>query len=121
MWLRKLIANIHRGLSLARYARMTHRSSIAIEGAIYLELVDTTFDPCTNDLLENLVKTEVWVIHQDSASSHYAVPVRQFLNDLFPGRRIGRHGPIEWTTRSPDLSPLNYFLRERILHSWPRS
>ncbi|GFO09156.1 transposable element tc3 transposase [Plakobranchus ocellatus] len=35
--------------------------------------------------------------------------VRNYLNPTFPGRRIGRRGPVEWPPRSPDLSPLDYF------------
>lgn len=29
---------------------------------------------------------------------------------MFPGRWIGRRGPIEWPHRSPDLPPMDYFL-----------
>jgi hypothetical protein len=28
----------------------------------------------------------------------------------FPGRWVGRDGPIPWPTRSPDIRPLDYFL-----------
>ncbi|EFN86571.1 hypothetical protein EAI_17558, partial [Harpegnathos saltator] len=47
---------------------------------------------------------------QDDAPPHYAVIVRQFLTDTVPNRWIGRHGEIEWPSRSPDLPPLDYFL-----------
>ncbi|EFN81868.1 hypothetical protein EAI_06973, partial [Harpegnathos saltator] len=64
----------------------------------------------------------------------YAVVVRQFLTDTFPNRWITRCEKIEWPSKSPDLSPLDYLwgyvennvygtkpvsladLRERILH-----
>ncbi len=39
-----------------------------------------------------------------------AIPVRAWLDEKFPGRWIGRRGPIEWPTRSPDLSPCDFFL-----------
>lgn len=29
---------------------------------------------------------------------------------MFPNRWIGRRGFVEWPARSPDLSPLDYFL-----------
>ena len=32
------------------------------------------------------------------------------LNAVFPGRWIGRGGPIPWPASSPDLNPLDYFL-----------
>lgn len=47
---------------------------------------------------------------QDGAPPHYALAVRQYLNEIFPNRWIGRRGPIEWPARSPDLTPLDYFL-----------
>ncbi|CAH1104615.1 unnamed protein product, partial [Psylliodes chrysocephalus] len=40
----------------------------------------------------------------------YVLPVRQFLNDAFPCQWIGRRDPIEWPARSPDLTPLDFFL-----------
>jgi hypothetical protein len=36
--------------------------------------------------------------------------VRQFLNEAFPNRWIGRGGAISWPARSPDLTPLDFFL-----------
>ncbi|KAJ8923944.1 hypothetical protein NQ315_006720 [Exocentrus adspersus] len=39
----------------------------------------------------------------------YGVDVRLFLNDVFPGKWIGKRGPIEWPARSPDLSPLDFY------------
>lgn len=83
-----------------------------LTSATYLELLDTTIDPRITELLENdenLLENEL-VFQQDGAPPHYALPVREYLNDRFPGRWIGRRGPIEWPARSPDLSPLDYFL-----------
>ena len=36
--------------------------------------------------------------------------VRQFLNDTFPKRWIGRDGPTPWPPRFPDITPLDFFL-----------
>lgn len=47
---------------------------------------------------------------QDGAPAHYARLVRDYLDIVFPNRWIGRLGPIVWPPRSPDLTPLNYFL-----------
>ncbi|MBZ5796973.1 hypothetical protein K8353_43720, partial [Burkholderia contaminans] len=33
-----------------------------------------------------------------------------YLDEVFPNRWIGRRGRIEWPARSPDLTPLDYFL-----------
>jgi hypothetical protein len=47
---------------------------------------------------------------QDGAPPHYATEVRQFLDEQFPGHWIGRRGPVEWPPRSPDLTPLDFYL-----------
>lgn len=47
---------------------------------------------------------------QDGAAPHYGRDVRAFLDTQFPHRWIGRRGEIEWPARSPDLTPLDYFL-----------
>jgi transposase len=45
----------------------------------------------------------------DGAPPHYAVHVRNFLNEQFPDRVIGRGFCIPWPPRSPDLNPLDYW------------
>lgn len=47
---------------------------------------------------------------QDGAPPHWGLRVRGFLNAKFPDRWIGRDGPIHWAARSPDLTPLDFFL-----------
>lgn len=47
---------------------------------------------------------------QDGAPPHYAADVRRYLDQVFPNRWIGRRGSIEWPPRSPDLTPLDFFL-----------
>ena len=49
----------------------------------------------------------IW-FQQDGAPPHYDVNVRVFLDNQFDGRWIGR--PIELPLRSPDLTPLDFFL-----------
>ena len=36
--------------------------------------------------------------------------VCDFLNETFPNRWIGRNGPTLWPPRSPDITPLDFFL-----------
>lgn len=47
---------------------------------------------------------------QDGAPAHYSTMARRYLNLVFPNRWIGRLGPISWPPRSPDLTPLDFFL-----------
>ncbi|KAA6386810.1 MAG: putative transposable element tc3 transposase [Streblomastix strix] len=51
-----------------------------------------------------------WYFQQDGAPAHYEHNVRDLLDEEFPRRWIGRSGPIEWPPRSPDLTPLDYWL-----------
>ena len=59
------------------------------------------------------VRERIWIQH-DGAPPDFGVDVRNHLNAVFPGRRIGRGGPIPWSARSPDLNPLHYFLWEYL-------
>ena len=47
---------------------------------------------------------------QDGAPPHFSCFVTDVLNERFPDAWIGRGGPIPWLSRSPDLSPLDFFL-----------
>ncbi|KFM68381.1 hypothetical protein X975_26436, partial [Stegodyphus mimosarum] len=49
-------------------------------------------------------------LQQDGASPHWGTIVRSSLDDYFTGRWIGRGGPIPWPPRSPDITPLDFFL-----------
>jgi len=46
----------------------------------------------------------------DAAGAHYAVAVREWLDEKFPDRWIGRRGPFECPARSPYLTPCDFFL-----------
>jgi hypothetical protein len=43
----------------------------------------------------------------DGASPHFGNTVRQFLNERFPNKWIGRGSFLAWPPRSPDLTPLD--------------
>lgn len=49
-----------------------------------------------------------WV--QDGAPAHRAIVVRRRLQQLFPNRVVGLGHPVEWPPRSPDLTPMDFFL-----------
>ena len=54
---------------------------------------------------------------QDGAPSHYATAVRNLLDETFPDKWIGRRGPIEFPPRSPDITPMDFFVRGVIKDS----
>lgn len=60
--------------------------------------------------LRKLRRVRTTIFQQDGAPPHWALRVRNFLNLTFPNRWIGRSGPITWPPRSPDLSPLDFYL-----------
>ena len=47
---------------------------------------------------------------QDGAPAYFSRITREFLNNNYTNRWIGRRGPIAWPARSPDLNPLNFYL-----------
>jgi len=44
----------------------------------------------------------------ERAPPNYTIRVREFLNEYFPNLWLGRGGPVPWSPRSPDLTPLDY-------------
>lgn len=63
-------------------------------------------------LLEDVpLKTRLrMLLQQDGAPPHYSREVKDYLNQEFPERWIGRGGPQAWPARSPDLTPLDFYL-----------
>jgi hypothetical protein len=49
---------------------------------------------------------------QDGAPLHH--DVRNILSLCFPGRWIGRSGRAKYPPRSPDLKPLDFYLRNSV-------
>ena len=45
---------------------------------------------------------------QDGAPPHFATAVRNFLDETFPDKWIGRRGPIEFSPRYPDITPMDF-------------
>ena len=47
---------------------------------------------------------------QDGCPAHYGLNVRAYLDQTYPNRWMGRGGPVPWPARSPDLTPLDFYL-----------
>lgn len=85
-----------------------------LNGEDYLNFLQFELIPALAVLFPNpqdpdIPNNEIW-FQQDGAPPHYSIAVRQFLDATFPNRWIGRRGPIEWPPRSPDITPLDFFL-----------
>jgi len=64
------------------------------------------------DYLDDLPLAEVnncW-FQQDGAPAHNAGQVQEYLSQRFPGKWIGTRSEVPWPARSPDLTPLDFFL-----------
>ena len=72
----------------------------SITPQIYLNLLTEYVSP-QREQCQPLV-----IFQQDGAPPHWGLAVRQFLNDTFPEKWIGRDGPIPWPPCSPDITPL---------------
>lgn len=85
-----------------------------LTAARYLDFLQFDLIPALAVLFPNNQNADVPHQHiwfqQDGAPPHFAIYVRQYLDATFPERWIGRRGPIEWPPRSPDLTPLDFFL-----------
>lgn len=51
---------------------------------------------------------------QDGAPSHNARQNMETLKEMFPQRLIATNGNIKWPARSPDLTPMDFFLWGRL-------
>lgn len=63
-------------------------------------------------LLEDLpliLRNEMWYMH-DGAPAHFSILAREYLNEVYQNKWIGRDGPQLWPPRSPDLNSLDFFL-----------
>ena len=75
-----------------------------VTGDIYLDMLEQFAVP-------QLIPRQPHVIfQQDGAPPHWSLLVRDFLDRTFPQRWIGRDGPTKWPPRSPDITPLDFFL-----------
>lgn len=72
----------------------------------YVNMLNDEIIPAIQEIVEHAFD-HVW-FQQDGAQMHYALIVRNLLNNIFPRRWIGRRGALEWPPRSPNLT-LDFF------------
>lgn len=85
---------------------------IFIDGTLnthrFLDLINGPLVDYLNTLPEEN-RRETWY-QLDGAPAHSTVVVRERLDQIFGQRVIGRFGHTHWPPRSPDLTPLDFFL-----------
>ena len=87
---------------------------VTVNSETYLEMLTAMFS-------ENTYPDE-W-FQQDGATAHTSRNVISWLNTRFSQRLISHKSDFPWPARSPDLSPLDYFLwgfvKEKVFRSAP--
>ncbi|GFX94430.1 transposable element Tc3 transposase [Trichonephila clavipes] len=79
--------------------------NVTVNGDRYRAMITSFFIPELN----NHDVQELW-FQQDGATCHTARATIDLLKDTFGDRLISRFGPVNWSPRSCDLTPLDYFL-----------
>ncbi|GFY13989.1 DUF4817 domain-containing protein [Trichonephila clavipes] len=79
--------------------------NVTVNGDRYRAMIANFFIPELN----NHDVQELW-FQQDGAICHTARATIDLLKDTFGDRLISRFGPVNWSPRSCDLTPLDYFL-----------
>ena len=62
-----------------------------------------------NMMFVNDIYPDQW-FQQDGATAHRSLRAREWLTNQFGNKIISHHMEFPWPARSPDLSPLDYFL-----------
>lgn len=79
----------------------------SVTGKAYLAML-RSFVQDWLDTIPLVPLMNMW-FQQDGASSHFVVAVRKWLDETFPGKWIGRGGPVAWPPRSPDITPMDFY------------
>lgn len=79
-----------------------------LDGRSYRNFLETELPILLEDV-SLLLRNQMWFMH-DGAPAHFSVLAREYLNQVYPNKWIGRGGPQPWPPRSPDLNSLDFFL-----------
>lgn len=82
-----------------------------LTGHHFLQFLDNNLFDLLQDVPLNL-RYDNW-LQLDGCLSHSVRIVRDWLNQCHLEKWIGRWGPMEWPARSPDLTPLEFYLWEK--------
>ena len=76
-------------------------------GDVYLNFLVHTLPGLLESVPLNLRSRLIF--QQDGAPPHFRITVRDYLEETFGQRWIGRGGPTSWPPRSPDLTPPDFY------------
>ena len=78
----------------------------SLDGQLYLNFLQNQLPDCFDNLPLQLRRDMFFM--QDGAPAHFSRIVRDYLNNEFPNRWIGRGSQMPWPARSPDFNPLDF-------------
>ena len=109
LWFNKLLTTAVETERLVRSnERQDHPSVLFCEptvtGPVYLDMLEQFVYPQIASFQPSII------YKQDGAPPHLSMDVQGSLNATFPNRWIGCNGSICWPQRSPDLTPLHFYL-----------
>ena len=89
----------------------------------YINILARFVEPYLEDLpLAEMIRK---LYQQDGAPAHNAAVTTNKLNQMFGDQWMGTRGPVPWPARSPDLSPLDFFIwgfvKDQIFKTIPES
>ena len=79
-----------------------------LTGARYTNFLAENYEELLEVVPEN--EREDLIFMQDGAPGHFSILARNWLNQNYRDRWIGRGGPIAWPPRSPDMTPMDFFV-----------
>ncbi|EZA58874.1 hypothetical protein X777_00695 [Ooceraea biroi] len=79
-----------------------------LNGNNYRQFLETQLPILLEDVSLQ-IRNQLWFMH-DGTPAYFSRTAREFLNNNYINRWIGRGGPIVWPARSSALNPLDFYL-----------
>lgn len=83
-----------------------------LDGEVYEIFLRNVFFQLMEDVPLQMRQNMIFM--HDGCPAHFRLAVRSWLDQHFPDRWIGRGGPIPWPARSPDITPMDFFVWGRM-------
>lgn len=96
-----------RGIIGPYFFENRREQAISVNGVAYRRMLIDYFFPIMSE--HPAFTSHTW-FQQDGATPHTARESMALLRDFFPNKLISRFGDIPWPPRSPDLTPMDFFL-----------
>lgn len=90
----------------------------------YCDMLETFLKAKLEELPQNHDNDNIW-FQQDSATAYTSRCSMEMLEQIFSGYLISLRGDLEWSPKSPDLTPCDFFLwdylKEKVYTHSPRT